>query len=160
MKVMRAFLAGLTGALAMSLAMFLMRSLGFGISLEALLGSIFDSTTGLSAWTSGFLFHLGIGTVMGILYALAFEAGGRAGPAMGGGLGLAHGLAAGMLMSGIPAMNPITPSAAAGAPGPFLANVEYGPILFLAVHFIYGLTVGVVYGRPVARTALTPKHAG
>jgi hypothetical protein len=158
MKVMRAFAAGLTGALVMSLAMFLMRAFGFGISLEALLGSMFDSGGAISLWMSGFLLHLGIGTVMGIVYALAFEASARAGALMGGGLGLAHGLAAGLLMSGIPAMNPVIQSAA-GAPGPFLTNIDWGPVLFLAVHFIYGLTVGTVYGRTVARTALAPKHA-
>ena len=44
MKVLRAILGGIMGALAMSLAMFLMRSSGIQLSLEALLGSLIPQT--------------------------------------------------------------------------------------------------------------------
>lgn len=158
MRTVRSLIAGLIGALAMSLAMFLMRSLGFRINLEALLGSIFESNNNLTTWTLGFLIHLGFGAFVGVLYGLAFEAVGRAGPLVGAGLGLANGLAAGMLMTSIPAMNPFGGIAGAEAPGAFLTNVAHGPLLFLAAHVVYGLTVGTVYGKPATRPYLSPKE--
>jgi hypothetical protein len=137
--------------------MFLMRSLGLNINLEALLGSIFTFDSYLSTWVTGFLVHLCIGAFLGVFYGLAFEAVGRSGPLMGAGLGLANGLLAGMLMTSIPAMSPFSGATGTEAPGAFLTNVSYGPILFLAAHAIYGLVLGSAYGRTSTGTYLHPK---
>jgi hypothetical protein len=137
--------------------MFLMRSLGFHINLEALLGSMFGLNNNLATWGIGLLVHLAFGTILGLLYGVAFEAVGRAGSLMGGGLGLANGLLAGMLMTSIPAMSPITGAANGGEPGAFLTNVHYGPLMFLLAHVVYGSVVGLAYGRTVSQPRLAPK---
>ena len=149
MKVLRAILGGIMGALAMSLAMFLMRSSGIQLSLEALLGSMIPQNDIVSTQVGGFVLHLLIGAVVALAYAFVFEvAVQRAGALMGGGLGLAHGLLAGLFMSGIQAMNPLDPNVAS-APGPFLSHMAFGPLVFLMLHCLYGIVVGVVYGHTV-----------
>src|SRR4051794_19066929 len=154
MKVIRTFLAGLAGALAMSFTMYLIRQFaGIPISLEGLLGSLVDTHGKMSPWMAGFLLHLAVGVGVAYLYAVSFEVVQRAGALMGGGLGLAHGLLAGLFMSGIPAMNPLVQNV--NAPGAFLAHLQFGPVIFLFVHFIYGVVVGVVWGHPLPRTQLT-----
>jgi hypothetical protein len=157
MRTTRAMLAGLIGALAMSVAMFLMRLIGFHINLEALLGTMFASNGYLTTWVIGFLIHLVFGMLLGLFYGVAFEAVGRAGALMGAGLGLANGLLAGMLMTSIPAMSPITGEPTGGEPGAFLMNVHYGPVLFLLVHVVYGSVVGIAYGRTVSQPRLVTK---
>ena len=72
------------------------------------------------------------GTVLGVLYGVAFEAVGRAGPLMGAGLGLANGLLAGMMMTSIPAMNPFGGAGGGGGTRAFLAHVHYVWSLSLA----------------------------
>jgi hypothetical protein len=156
MKALRALLAGIVGALAMSAAMFLIRELGENISLEVLLGSTLTGVTSLPPWLSGFILHLVIGGLMGLVYAITFEIVESSGPMTGGGLGLAHGLIAGLFMSSITAMNPL--SLGFSSPGPFLTHMSFGPAIFLVVHFIYGVTVGLVYGRPLHRPQLRPRH--
>ena len=156
MKTSRALFAGLVGAIAMSATMFLVRELGEDISLEVLLGSIFTGVTSLSPWLTGFILHLVVGALIGLLYAITFEIVESSGPLTGGGLGLANGLIAGLFMSGITAMNPL--SLGFSSPGPFLTHMKLGPVIFLLVHFIYGVTVGVVYGRPLHKPQLQPRH--
>jgi len=151
MKVMRGILSGIVGALAMSLAMLIMRIFGIQISLESLLGSLLP-VKGLDAiWLGGFALHLLVGGVAGLVYAFVFEvAVQRSGALVGAGLGLAHGLLAGLFMSGIPAMNP-PELGMERAPGAFLMNMHLGPLLFLSLHCLFGLVVGVVYGPPLQR---------
>jgi hypothetical protein len=156
MKVFRALLAGIAGALAMSGTMFLIRQFGINVSLEMLLGSLLEDQTGLSIWMSGFILHLAIGVVIALLYAFVFEVLETWGPLLGGGLGLAHGLMAGLFMSAISAMNPVVPNV--HAPGAFLAHVQYGPIIFLVLHLLFGATVGLVYGPPLHKPHLLPKQ--
>jgi hypothetical protein len=149
MKGLRAVLAGVLGALAMSLAMYLLRLGGVDVNLEALLGTLVEF--GGSSWMSGFLVHLTVGAIAGLLYAAVFEmAIQRAGPMAGAGLGLCHGLLAGLMMSGIPAMNPLA-LGTQSAPGPFLQNLEYGPFVFVLLHVLFGAVVGTAYGRPVEK---------
>lgn len=156
MKPIRALLAGILGALAMSATMFLVRQLGENVSLEVLLGSLFGDSIALPQWLTGFMLHLVIGAVLGLFYAIVFEIVERSGPLTGGGLGLAHGLMAGLFMSGINAMNPL--SLGASSPGPYLIHMKLGPFIFLLVHFIYGVTVGLAYGSPLHKAQLTPRH--
>lgn len=156
MKALRALLAGILGAIAMSATMFLIRQLGEDVSLEVLLGSLFGNSIALPQWLTGFILHLVIGAVVALLYAIVFEIVESSGPLTGGGLGLAHGLMAGLFMSGINAMNPL--SLGTSAPGPFLMHMKLGPVIFLLVHFIYGVTVGLAYGPPLHKPRLTPRH--
>ena len=152
MKTLRAAFAGVLGALAMSLAMFLLRLTGTNVSLEALLGSIVETPAGVDPWVMGFLLHLLIGAAAALAYAVVFEAAvQRSGLLIGSGLGLCHGLLAGLMMSGIPAMNPLA-LGTGSAPGPFLQNLHLGPFIFLLLHCLFGATVGIVYGRPLQRS--------
>jgi hypothetical protein len=151
MKIIRAVLAGILGALAMSLAMFLLRLGGFNVSFEALLGTLV--TTDGSAWLPGLALHVGIGVMAALVYAVIFEmAVQRSGAAVGAGLGLCHGLMAGLMMSGIPAMAPL--EVGMHSPGPFLQNMSYGPFLFVLLHILFGTVVGMAYGRPLQKAHL------
>jgi hypothetical protein len=51
-------------------------------------------------------------------------------------------------------MNPLDARAEI-APGPFLWNLHFGPAIFLLVHAIYGMVVGLVYGLPLHRPQLS-----
>lgn len=151
MKTVRAAVAGVLGALAMTLAMFLFRLAGVNVNLESLLGSLIVPPGGLDPWVMGFLIHVAVGAVAGFVYAVIFEmAVQQAGAVVGAGLGICHGLLAGLMMSGIPAMNPLA-LGAQSAPGPFLQNVSYGPFVFLALHALFGAVVGIAYGAPVEK---------
>jgi hypothetical protein len=151
MKTVRAVFAGILGALAMSAAMFLLRLGGINVSLEALLGTLVKPAADSEVWLAGFAIHLAVGAVAGLVYAAIFEmAVQRAGPLVGGGLGLCHGLLAGLVMSGIPAMNPVS-WGSLSAPGPFLQNLHFGPFVFLLLHCLFGVVVGTAYGHPVQR---------
>jgi hypothetical protein len=145
MRTARAAIAGVIGAAVMSLAMAICRLMGVNANLESLIGSVFG-VEGSLAWIAGFIVHLTVGAVAAIVYAVGFEyALQRSGPLAGAAFGLAHGLLAGLFMSAIPAMNPLI-SDPQGAPGPFLNGLAWGPALFLALHVLFGLVVGVVYG--------------
>lgn len=148
-------LAGVAGALAMSVAMWIAREFGLNVNLEAMLGSLFEAPSSPQAFLIGFGVHLAIGAGIGLLYAAAFEYGmQRAGVIAGAGLGLCHGLMAGLMMSSIPAMNPLAHNSA--APGAFLSNVPYGPILFMVLHILFGAVVGVAYGTTVEKPHVYP----
>jgi hypothetical protein len=156
MRIGIAILAGLAGAAVMSAIMAFVRWLGINISLEELLGSMFQSDSPRRAWQMGFALHLVIGAVMGIVYAVAFEyAVQRSGWLVGSGFGIGHGLMAGLFMSAIPAMTPLIPGSY-DAPGPFLSNIHFGALIFLLLHAAYGATVGLIY-HPVQRPHLQTK---
>jgi hypothetical protein len=147
-------LAGIAGALAMSAAMALLRWAGVPVSLEYLLSTLAGSDGGQPAWWTGFAIHLAIGAVVALLYAVGFEyAVQRAGALVGGVFGLAHGLMAGLFMSAIPAMNSLT-TVAESSPGAFMRNVEFGPAIFLGLHVLFGMVLGVVYGHPAHKPHL------
>jgi hypothetical protein len=151
MKVIRSISAGIAGALAMSLAMFLMRISGINVSLENLLGSMLPSNEIASVWLGGFVLHLIVGGIAGLVYAFVFEVAlQRSGPVIGAGMGLAHGMLAGLFMSAIPAMNPLDPGITS-APGAFLSHMTLGPLVFLLLHCIFGAVVGTVYGPPLQK---------
>jgi len=97
MKVVTALIAGVLGALSMTVAMLFLRLFGVNVSLEALLGSIFGQSIPLPPFAAGLLLHLLVGAVVGLGYAGVFEfAIQRAGVLAGAGLGLCHGLMAGL----------------------------------------------------------------
>ena len=65
----RAFVAGIAGALVMTLVMIWFSSLGSPLGIEAQLAKML----GTRVWAVGFVAHLMIGGAMGIAYALVFE---------------------------------------------------------------------------------------
>jgi hypothetical protein len=153
MKFFRAVLAGILGALTMSLTMYVLRLNGINVNLEGLLGSIFPPPSWLSPWALGIIIHFTVGIVAGLVYAALFEvAVQKSGPMVGAGLGLCHGLLAGLMMSGIPAMNPLHLDMS--APRPFLQGLTYGPVVFVLLHILFGAVVGTAYGPPLQKPHL------
>lgn len=161
MKSARALLAGLAGALAMSLVMAVLRFAGLNVDLEAVLGSLVRPDPGVSQWIIGFIIHLIKGAVIAWVYAVGFEfAMQRSGPWVGGGLGLCHGFMAGLIMSAIPEMNPF--AHLSNAPGAYLVNVTHhmllGPLIFILLHVLYGAVVGTIYGPTVQHEHALVNH--
>jgi hypothetical protein len=103
----------------------------------------------------GFAFHFANGWLFAVLYALAFEAWGRASWWLGSALGLVHGLAVlAALMPLLPSLHPRmasedhgpAPTAQLEPPG-FLA-LHYGrgtPVVTLLAHVLYGAILGGFY---------------
>lgn len=150
MKLLRALFAGVFGAVVMSVAMLLLRLVGIPVSFELLLGSLVTQRSGLEQWIAGMVIHLAVGAFAGVTYAVIFEWCVQAsGAAVGAGIGVCHALMAGLLMSSIPAMNPLEFDARLQAPGPFLQNLMWGPAFFVLLHCLYGACVGLAYGPTV-----------
>jgi len=127
----RAFAAGVIGALAMSLIMVGLRAIGIPLHIELRLAGILGS----GAWIVGFIAHLLIGGLVGLVYMLVFEfVFAQSGVGAGVLLGAINTLIAGFLWAGF------------DGPGHFWSS--FGPAgivsLFL-VHILFGAIVGGLY---------------
>ena len=127
----RAFVAGVVGALAMSLVMVGVRAAGIPLHIESQLAA----ALGTNAWIVGLLAHLVIGGALGILYGMAFELVlHQSGVGPGVILGAYNTIIAGFVWAAI------------GGPGHFWSAV--GPpgiiALFLA-HMTFGAVVGAAF---------------
>jgi hypothetical protein len=146
-KVGRAFVGGLAGALAVSAATGILRLLGVPINLELLVGSMLLGAIGPVVWLVGLGILIAAGGIAGIVYGVIFEHGmGAAGAGVGTTIGAVHAVFSGILMAFVPALHPLVPGTLA-APGPFLLGLgAWGVLLFLALHFMFGAIVGSHYG--------------
>jgi hypothetical protein len=127
----RAFVAGVVGALAMSLIMVLLRAIGIPLHIESQLAAALGSRL----WGVGLAAHILIGGVLGLAYAIVFElAFNQAGVGPGVLLGACNTIFAGFVW------------AALGGPGSFWHELGASGIaaLFL-VHITYGAIVGGLY---------------
>lgn len=127
----RAFVAGVIGAIAMSLLMIWLRAIGIPLHLELRLASML----GMQVWAVGFVAYLIIGGITGLIYALAFEyILNEAGIGPGLMVGACHSIFAGFIWAQL------------SGPGRFWDNFGPGGIaaLFL-LHFVYGAIVGALY---------------
>jgi hypothetical protein len=143
-----AFLAGVLGAVVVSLITFLVRLAGFPFGFELLLGSWVTGETGYLSWLTGLLVHFAIGGLFGILYAAAFGwmriLGARAGLLVS----ILHQMIAGFALAAIPWLHPHVP-AALPEPGIYMSGSgPLGVALFVVVHLIFGAAVGGAY-RPI-----------
>jgi hypothetical protein len=124
------------------------------IGLPFLLGSMITADRD-RAGAVGFGIHVVNGLVLALVYALAFEALGRANWWIGGLGGLLHGLVA--LLVVLPFLPGIHPRMASERQGPtptrllqppgFL-GLNYGrrtPVIGLAAHVLYGVVLGALY---------------
>jgi len=127
----RAFLAGLVGALAMSLVMAGLRAAGIPLHIEAELAR----ALGTGAWIVGFAAHLLIGGGVGVLYGIMFEL-------------ILHdsGVGLGVLLG---ACNTILAGfawAIIGGPGRFWSDIgPQGVIALFIAHMTFGAIVGAAF---------------
>jgi hypothetical protein len=127
----RAFLAGVVGALAMSLVMAGVRAAGIPLHIESQLAAVL----GTNQWFAGLAAHLLIGGVLGIVYGMAFEL-------------VLHtsGVGPGVILG---AYNTIIAGfvwAALGGPGHFWSAVgPQGIIALLVAHMTFGAVVGAAF---------------
>ena len=138
----KAFAAGVTGALAMTAVMALLRLVGFQVNLEMMLGSMITLGLGPGTWLIGFLMHLVIGGVFGIVYAGIFRVTRRVDAGVGATIGLAHGFISGILLGFIPAIHLLVPQTIP-APGMMMSGLGlFGVIVFMLEHVMFGAIVG------------------
>lgn len=146
MKNGKAFWAGVIGGIVMVILMWMARTfMGMQIDLPMMLGTMF-LPMGMGAWIMGFIMHLIISGIIGLIYAWGFEhLTHKAGWAVGVGFGFIHSIVAGIFMGMVPAIHPRIPPMS--APGYFLLNMGMmGLIGLFVMHLIYGAIVGGMYG--------------
>lgn len=131
MNATRAFVAGIIGALALSLIMIWLRAIGVPIHLELQLASVL----GTHLWIVGLIAYLIIGGITALIYALVFEyILNEAGIGAGLLVGACHTIFAGFIWAHLP------------GPGQFWDGLGPAGIaaLFL-LHFVFGAIVGGLY---------------
>ncbi len=145
----KALVAGLIAGIAGTILLALGRVIGIPINIGMLLGTMLGLAPGPSTWFVGFIIHLVVSAVLGILYASGFEyLTHRSGAGIGIGFSILHILVAGLVMGAIPMLHPMIPEVMA-APGVFLANLGAAAVvMFLILHLAFGAIVGAMY-RPV-----------
>ena len=156
MKSRSAFPVGVVGGAAMSAVMFLARLLGLQANLEMMLGTLF-LPPGAVAWGVGFVVHLVVSGLIGLLYGRGFErVTHRASAGAGMLLSVVHIIAGGLLLGSVlPALHPLVPEAmpmpehAMATPGYFMLGLGHaliGLFAFVFVHMVYAAVVGMLYG--------------
>ena len=131
----------------MTVLAWLVRQLGIDMNAEMMLGTMFVSPAGSTAWLAGFAVHMMISVLIALIYAWGFEhVTHRSGVGIGLAFAVVHVIIAGMVMGMIPAMHPMIPEMMP-APGAFLANMGGTFVaLFIVEHLLYGAVVGAMYG--------------
>lgn len=150
MKIGRAVVAGLAGAMAMTILAWIVRLTGIEFNSEMMLGTMTNRPPDGVTWTIGLMMHLILSVVIALIYAWGFEHWThRAGAKVGTGFALIHIVFAAMAMMMIPMIHPMIPEKMP-APGAFMMNM--GGIfvaLFFIEHLLYGSIVGATYGAVV-----------
>jgi len=158
MRAGLAFWAGVIGAAAMVLGMWIARIVGAtDFNFGYWWGSMILGNTSGAAWVLGFVIHLIIGGLVALAFAAAFEAIGRS----NWWLGLIGSLiflgVAGLFVGWISMVHPAIPQVIPD-PGFFTANYGVGSIItFCILYLVYGIIVGSMYvpvrvlTRPVTR---------
>jgi hypothetical protein len=157
MKIGRAFLGGMIGALVMTAVAGILRLVGMPINLEMMQGSMLLGTVSPAAWVLGLVVHLIIGGVIGIVYAAIFEyAMHHASAGLGLAIGAVHAVISGIFLAFVPALHPLVPELLP-APGVFMLSLgALGVLLFVGLHLMYGAVVGGYYGPAVHERHAAP----
>jgi hypothetical protein len=143
---------GIIGGIAMSLMMAMARGMGLiGASIERYEGCMLTGKDeGAGSWTAGFLMHLTMSAIIGIIYAWAFaQFWGRSTWSLGLLGGLIHWSVAGMVLPMMDAMNRCVRTGQIEGWGAF--GSKRGAMMvggFLMDHLLYGLIVGWLYTVP------------
>jgi hypothetical protein len=143
--------AGLVATVVMTALMYAGFAMGMRLDMLRIIGLMFVGPENPAiVYAVGGMVHLMMGVAFGIVHVGILEAFGLTGSAAAWGalIGLMHGLVVGMAMGMLPAVHPRMGTAGVlAAPGPFARN--YGAMLpagLVALHIVFGVTVGLVYG--------------
>lgn len=147
MKIGKAFLAGVMGGVATTVLLAIVRGAGVPVNLEEVMGSMITGSLGPSAFSVGFILHLVLSGLIGLLYAAGFEYGTRRADWLTGvAFSLVHTLLAGLFTIVLPLVHPLMPTQVP-PPGPFMAGLGLtGVAVFILIHLVYGAIVGAIYG--------------
>jgi hypothetical protein len=146
-----AAIAGLGGALAMTIFMYILVAFGFRIDVLYLIGSRFvDPSDSGKVYTVGLIVHLLIGIIWGLIYVLLMI-GMVEDPrwTLGIQFGVAHGLFVGVVISTFADSHPyVGPDKAIPDPGMF--GNRWGksiPFIIVLLHIVYGLAMTMLYNQ-------------
>ena len=153
MRIGRALLCGIGGAIAITLVSGVLRLLGLPIAIELVLASWMGLSPGPEAFATGLAMHITLGAGFGVLYGWLFErVWVHGGVPMGLILGMLHAALVGMMFG-------LTPQLARGAadPGPYFTHLGIlGVLSWFVLHAIYGAIMGAGYGHVAAERQWAP----
>lgn len=157
MRIGRALLFGIIGAIAISVASGLLRLLGLPLGIELVLGTWTGLSPGPEALAAGLGIHLALGGAFGVLYGWLFErVWAHGGIATGVILGMIHAALIGMIFGLAPQLHPHVPETVVD-PGPYFANLGIAGVLaWFGVHAVYGAIMGAGYGHVAAEKQWAP----
>jgi hypothetical protein len=146
MSIIGAIVAGLAGTIVMSIALAGAPQMGMPkIDFVGMLGAMFSPQANR---VLGWIMHLLIGVIFGLIYAAIWSLGiGSADVTIGLLFGIVHWLVAGLLIGLLPTVNAGMRAGTVKAPGRYLLQLgNMGFFGGLMGHILFGLTVGLVYG--------------
>ena len=115
------------------------------MNLELMLGSAFTRSFGLGSWVLGLALHLALGAGFGLVYGRFMRHIGTKGWKVGAPLALVHVLIAGLLLPLAGSMHPLVNEGLLIKPRMFGVDLGFtGPLTFVLLHEVYGVTVGVL----------------
>lgn len=166
----RAFWAGVTGGIVMTILMAMGRWMGMtNMNMAMMQGSMITQTLGPGTWFLGLMMHLIISGMIGSIYAWGFESvTRRASAGIGAGFAIIHAIIGGIVIGMMGAMHPLTvspptpvPPGRLLAPGFFAINFGMMTTMaFIVLHLIYGSIVGGMYKTKAQRRRAFPKPEG
>lgn len=149
------FRIGIAGGFLLTVGLAILRAIEVTpINVELAIGSLLTRSFDPISWIVGFVVHLALCGVIGVLYGAAFEAIKRYGIGVGLGLGVVHWIASGVVMGLVPAMFSLVPELV-GEPGYF--GMYFGKITVignLICHLLFGGLVGALYAAARERQVL------
>lgn len=157
MKIQRAAVFGVLGALAISAVAAAARGVGVPVRIELYLGTMFG-LVGTAAFAVGLIMHVVIGVLFALLYAELFERVWlHGGAGMGMILSFLHASIIGMLLGMTAMLHPHVPELLP-EPGAYFSKTggTAGVVVFYALHLVYGAIVGGGYGHVLSEREWAP----
>jgi len=147
MSIIGAIVAGLVGTVVISMVMMMAPNMGMPkMAIWEMLGAMFSPNGNVAL---GWVMHLMMGAIFGIIYAALWAAGiGSVSVVSGLVFGIVHWLVVGLMMGGMPMMHAGIKAGTVSAPGVYMLN-NGGMKSFmggLMGHIIFGVVVALVYG--------------
>jgi hypothetical protein len=144
-----AFAAGLVGGLVMSALSMGMKAMGAPLAMDIhRIWGTMVKMQGTGAIVAGFIIHLIVSGIVGLIYAAFFDWLGLDNNLWLWGLlgGVVHWVIGGLFLAMLPAVHPDIPGREP-EPGPFASRFGRMAIgAFMMAHLVYGLLFGILYG--------------